>query len=144
MTGCFLVISEAVVSVCLKNNIYRKFLCKTLLLSVKLYISMTDTCHNNKSHAYSKSQKSACMLTFLLSLSKVANSAKEITILLISHQLKLLIHFPNLTIFSSPLLTANFMKPFLLDRNDWFGHQKGNIEKWWKTTFSVGSEAKIL
>ena len=36
------------------------------------------------------------------------------------------------------------MKPFLLDLNDWFGHQKGIIEKWWKTTFSVGNEAKIL
>ena len=37
MTGCFLAISEAVVSKRLKNDIYRKFLGKTLLLSEKLY-----------------------------------------------------------------------------------------------------------
>ena len=37
MTGCFLVISEAVISICLKNNIYREFTGKTLPLSVKLY-----------------------------------------------------------------------------------------------------------
>ena len=37
MTDCFLAISEAVVSKRLKNDIYRKFLGKTLLLSEKLY-----------------------------------------------------------------------------------------------------------
>ena len=37
MTGCFLVISEAVVLMCLKNHIYRKFLGKNLPLLVKFY-----------------------------------------------------------------------------------------------------------
>ena len=37
LTGCFLAISEAVVSMCLKNDISRKFLDKTFPLSVKLY-----------------------------------------------------------------------------------------------------------
>ena len=37
MTGYFLVISEAVVSLCLKNDIYRNFLGRTLPLWVKLY-----------------------------------------------------------------------------------------------------------
>ena len=36
MTGCFLVISEGVVSMCLKNNIYRKFIGKTLPISKTL------------------------------------------------------------------------------------------------------------
>ena len=37
MTGCFLVISEAAVSMCLKNKFHRKSLGKTLPLSVKRY-----------------------------------------------------------------------------------------------------------
>ena len=37
MTGCFLVISEAVVLMCSKNHIYRKFLGKNLPLLVKFY-----------------------------------------------------------------------------------------------------------
>ena len=37
MTGCFLVVLEAVISMCLKNDIYRKFIGKTLPFSVKLY-----------------------------------------------------------------------------------------------------------
>ena len=36
MTGCFLAISEAVASMCLKNDISRKFPGKKLPLSVKL------------------------------------------------------------------------------------------------------------
>ena len=36
MTGCFLVTSEAVALMCLKNDIHRKFLSKTLPLSVKI------------------------------------------------------------------------------------------------------------
>ena len=37
MTGCFLVISEATVLMCLKNDFYRKPLGKMLPLMVKLY-----------------------------------------------------------------------------------------------------------
>ena len=37
MTGCFLVISEASVLMCLKNDFYRKLLGKMLPLMVKLY-----------------------------------------------------------------------------------------------------------
>ena len=36
MAGCFLVISEAVILMCLKNDIHRKFLGKTLPLLVKI------------------------------------------------------------------------------------------------------------
>ena len=48
MTGCFLVISEAAVAVCLKNKFYRKFVGKTLSLLAKL-ISMTDAQHKDAS-----------------------------------------------------------------------------------------------
>ena len=33
MTGCFLVVLEAVISMCLKSDIYRKFIGKTLPLA---------------------------------------------------------------------------------------------------------------
>ena len=64
----------------------------------------------------SKCCKSSCASSFCF---RLKNNVKwtfslptQIIILIISHQSKL-IHFPNLTIFSSLLLTANFQKPLL-------------------------------
>ena len=55
MTGCFLVVLEAVISMCLKNNIYRKFIGKTLPLSKTLllaWLTHDKTTHYHKQNIF--------------------------------------------------------------------------------------------